>query len=220
MSVAISELHVAALHVDRERAGLVDRVRLVRGAELDAPHATVDALLHLEHGAALRLAHPQAGDALLALSKYSPRLAVASVNDDRLARLIGPDLLQLLRQLAVGHEGVTHLRRAGQRLRAREQLRAARCGFDDLGARPWAEFAAPNWQPQARPQDDATPSTLDQLTPQEFKISLLVAQGKTNKEAAAELFLSPKTIEYHLRNAYRKLGVRTRKDLAEALAAD
>jgi DNA-binding CsgD family transcriptional regulator len=128
-----------------------------------------------------------------------------------------PDKFETARtQLAYG----SRLRRAGQRIRAREQLRAARVGFDKLGAQPWAEFVSTELAATGETARRRDPSTLDQLTPQEFKVSLLVAQGKTNKEAAAELFLSPKTIEYHLRNSYRKLSVRTRKELAEALAAD
>ena len=53
-----------------------------------------------------------------------------------------------------------------------------------------------------------------QLTPQEFQIGLLVAQGSTNKEVAAAQFLSTKTVEFHLRNLYVKLGVRSRTELA------
>jgi DNA-binding CsgD family transcriptional regulator len=56
------------------------------------------------------------------------------------------------------------------------------------------------------------------LTPQELQIATVLADGLTTREAAARLFLSPKTVEYHLRNAYRKLGVRTRRELLDALA--
>ena len=55
------------------------------------------------------------------------------------------------------------------------------------------------------------------LTPQELQVARTLAAGRTTREAAAALFLSPKTIEYHLRNVYTKLGVRTRADLATAL---
>jgi DNA-binding NarL/FixJ family response regulator len=61
------------------------------------------------------------------------------------------------------------------------------------------------------------PSTLDELTPQELQIATLLAGGLTTRAAAAKLFLSPKTVEHHLRSAYRKLGVRSRDALADAL---
>ena len=64
----------------------------------------------------------------------------------------------------------------------------------------------------------AIPSTLDELTPQELQIALLLAGGKTTREAAAALFLSPKTIEYHLRHVYQKLDIHSREELAQALA--
>ena len=61
------------------------------------------------------------------------------------------------------------------------------------------------------------PSTRDQLTPQELQIALLLAVGRTTREAAASLFLSPKTVEYHLRSVYRKLGIASRDELAVAM---
>ena len=64
----------------------------------------------------------------------------------------------------------------------------------------------------------STRARLDQLTPQEVQIALLLAGGSTTREAAAAMFLSPKTIEYHLRNIYRKLGIHSRPELAEAMA--
>ncbi len=117
-------------------------------------------------------------------------------------------------QLAYG----ARLRRAGLRVRAREQLRPALEAFDDLGAEPWVELARAELGATGERARRRDPSTLDDLTPQELQIGLLLAAGRTTRETAAALFLSPKTIEYHLRNAYRKLGIHSRQELAEALA--
>lgn len=126
-----------------------------------------------------------------------------------------PDAFEFGRtQLAYGGR----LRRAGQRIRAREPLRAAIDIFDHLGAVPWSDFARVELAATGETARRRDPSTLDELTPQELQISLLLAGGKTTREAAAALFLSPKTIEYHLRNVYRKLDVRSRQELADALA--
>jgi DNA-binding CsgD family transcriptional regulator len=60
----------------------------------------------------------------------------------------------------------------------------------------------------------------EELTPQELQIALQVAEGKTNKEAGAALFLSPKTVEYHLTHVYRKLDLSSRAELIRAFAAE
>jgi DNA-binding CsgD family transcriptional regulator len=64
------------------------------------------------------------------------------------------------------------------------------------------------------------PATLAELTPQELQIALRVAEGRTTRETAAALFLSPKTVEYHLHNIYRKLAIRSRAELAAAISPD
>lgn len=63
------------------------------------------------------------------------------------------------------------------------------------------------------------PSTVDDLTPQELQIAVLLAGGKTTRETAAALFLSSKTIEYHLPHVYQKLAIHSREELGRALAA-
>jgi DNA-binding CsgD family transcriptional regulator len=127
-----------------------------------------------------------------------------------------PDSFEAARtRLAYGER----LRRARNRVRAREQLRSAAEVFERLDAQPWAdraraELAATGETRRARHQ-----STLDELTPQELQIAVLLTGGKTTREAAATLFLSPKTVEYHLRHVYQKLGIHSREELARALAA-
>ena len=101
-------------------------------------------------------------------------------------------------------------------MRAREQLRAALDCFEHLGAEPWAEQARAELAATGETARRRDASTLDDLTPQELQIARLLADGKTTREAAAALFLSPKTIEYHLRHVYRKLGIRSREELVAA----
>jgi DNA-binding CsgD family transcriptional regulator len=104
------------------------------------------------------------------------------------------------------------------RILAREQLRAALEAFERLGAVPWAERARTELTATGETLRRRDPSTLDELTPQELQIALLLSDGKTTRQAAAALFLSPKTIEYHLRHVYLKLDIHSREELAQELA--
>jgi DNA-binding CsgD family transcriptional regulator len=104
------------------------------------------------------------------------------------------------------------LRRSGQRKRARERLHAALVVFDDLGAGAWSararsELAATG--ERLRPAAVARES----LTPRETQVALAAAEGASNNEVAAALYLTPKTVEYHLTRVYRKLGLRSRAEL-------
>jgi DNA-binding CsgD family transcriptional regulator len=110
------------------------------------------------------------------------------------------------------------LRRAGRRSEARAPLRRALEAFELLGAEPWAERARCELRSTGERVRRRTPDTRDQLTPQELRVALLVVDGATNREAAATLFVTPKTIETHLNNAYRKLGIRSRVELARHMA--
>ena len=112
------------------------------------------------------------------------------------------------------------LRRARNRVLAREQLRGALDIFEHLGADPWADRARAELAATGETRRRRDPATIDELTPQELQIALALAGGKTTKETAAALFLSPKTVEYHLRHVYQKLGIHSREELARALAAD
>jgi DNA-binding CsgD family transcriptional regulator len=110
------------------------------------------------------------------------------------------------------------LRRDRRRTDARAQLRQALEIFDELGAAPWAERARLELLATGETARRRDPSTLDQLTPRELQVALVLAEGNTLREAAAKLFLSPKTVDYHLRHVYRKLGIRSRAALADAVA--
>jgi DNA-binding CsgD family transcriptional regulator/tetratricopeptide (TPR) repeat protein len=106
------------------------------------------------------------------------------------------------------------LRRQRRRLDARGQLRRAHDLFSDFGMEAFAERARVELEATGEHARRRTVDTLGQLTPQELQISRLVAQGLTNREIAAQLFISPSTVEYHLRKAFRKLDVRSRTQLA------
>jgi DNA-binding CsgD family transcriptional regulator len=117
-------------------------------------------------------------------------------------------------QLCLGER----LRRDGRRADAREPLRAALEGFEATGAAPWVARAADELRATGEVVRRRDPSTLDELTPQELRIASMLAAGATTRQAAAALYLSPKTVEYHLRHVYLKLGVHSRAALAAALA--
>ena len=107
-----------------------------------------------------------------------------------------------------------HLRRERRRTDARVPLRAALREFDRLGAAPWAERARAELRATGETFRKRDPTALETLTPQEFQVARLVAGGGTNRDVAAQLFLSHSTVSYHLHNVYRKLGVASRTELA------
>jgi DNA-binding CsgD family transcriptional regulator len=112
------------------------------------------------------------------------------------------------------------LRRSRRRLEARDHLRAALEAFEALGADAWAERARQELRASgetARRRDaDAAPS----LTPSERQIAALVREGLSNRDVAARLFVSPRTVDFHLRNVFAKLGVASRTELAAATLFD
>ena len=108
------------------------------------------------------------------------------------------------------------LHRARRRIAARERLREAHAAFERLGAEPWAQRTLAELHAAGGRRARAVER--DELTAQEVRVARAVARGATNREVAAELFLSPKTIEFHLRLIYRKLGVRSRTQLARLVA--
>jgi DNA-binding CsgD family transcriptional regulator len=107
------------------------------------------------------------------------------------------------------------LRRKRRRLDAREQLRTAHQLFSQFAIEAFAERARVELEATGEHARKRTPETRDDLTPQEAQISRLAADGATNQQIAAQLFISPSTVDYHLRKAFRKLGVKSRHQLRE-----
>jgi DNA-binding CsgD family transcriptional regulator len=116
-------------------------------------------------------------------------------------------------QLALGER----LRRDRRRADARAHLAAALTAFEGLGAEPWAERARVELRATGETARRRSEPRSDALTPQELQVAIMVSDGATNKEAGARLFLSAKTIEAHLGRIYRKLGVRSRTELASLI---
>jgi DNA-binding CsgD family transcriptional regulator len=106
------------------------------------------------------------------------------------------------------------LRRARHRVEARKHLQVALDGFEGLGAMLWAERARVELRASGQTARKRDPSTRAELTVQELQVARFVADGLTNREVAAQLFLSPRTIDFHLRNVYKKLGISSRMALA------
>ncbi len=112
----------------------------------------------------------------------------------------------------------SRLHRARRRVEARKRLRSALEIFEGLSAEPWIErtdseltaSGGVKREPMANP---------DELTAQEIRVARAVADGATNKQVAANMFLSPKTIDFHLGRVYRKLGIHSRTELAGLVAA-
>ena len=105
------------------------------------------------------------------------------------------------------------LRRERRRVDARRQLRIALEKFTSMGIEAFARRAERELLATGERARRRTVDTLDQLTPQEAQIARLAARGDTNREIASQLFISPSTVEYHLRKAFRKLDVKSRVQL-------
>jgi DNA-binding CsgD family transcriptional regulator len=106
-----------------------------------------------------------------------------------------------------------HLRRQRRRADARPQLRAALQTFRRLGASAWADRARHELRATGETTRRREPSTLTTLTPQELRVVMAVSEGATNREIAAQLFLSPRTVDYHLRKVFEKAGISSRAEL-------
>jgi DNA-binding CsgD family transcriptional regulator len=110
------------------------------------------------------------------------------------------------------------LRREHRRVDAREQLRVAHAMLSDMGADAFAERARRELVATGETVRKRTVETRDELTPQELQVARLAAVGQTNPEIGSQLFLSPRTVEWHLTRVFGKLGISSRKQLGSALA--
>jgi DNA-binding CsgD family transcriptional regulator len=194
----IPELAEAASRAgDRLRLGFAaewisERTRVIRSAWLSGVEARVQAFL-------------SEGDAADTLYRES----IAHLSGTR-ARL------ELARTHLLYGEW---LRRERRRIDAREQLRTALESFTSAGAEAFARRSERELLATGEQARKRTAETLGELTPQEAQISRLVVDGHSNREIAAQLFISPSTVEYHLRKVFRKLDVKSRTQLASRLRA-
>jgi DNA-binding CsgD family transcriptional regulator len=98
------------------------------------------------------------------------------------------------------------------------RLEAALATFGELGARPWAERARARLRRAGAPHAAGGVPLAQVLTPHELQVAMVVATGATDREAAAALFLSPRTVEHHLAEIFRKLSLRSRSELSALVA--
>jgi DNA-binding CsgD family transcriptional regulator len=132
---------------------------------------------------------------------------------------VGPIPFEEGRTLLCSGEAMRRNRRPSA---ARVPLNRAFAIFDSLGARPWAararaELAASGVKERRVTMAAAGAMRLEELSPQELQVARIAARGQNNVEVAAALFVSRKTVEAHLTRAYRKLGIRSRTELARIL---
>ncbi|MGZ5400223.1 MAG: helix-turn-helix transcriptional regulator, partial [Nocardioides sp.] len=107
------------------------------------------------------------------------------------------------------------LRRAQRRVDAREHLRHALETFTDLRAAPLMERASAELRASGETARKRDPSTLVKLTPMELTVAQLVSSGLSNKDVAAQIWVSPRTVAFHLRNVFAKAGISSRGELAQ-----
>jgi DNA-binding NarL/FixJ family response regulator len=187
----------AAVQIDdRERAHALVEEELALATSFGAPGAV--------------------GQALAAVAALEEGAAAVEVRKEAVRVLEGSQ--SALRRARASVELGAALRRAGKPRDAREPLRqgldlAHRCGARALAARARAELLAAG----GRPRRQAT-SGIDALTPRERQVAGLAAQGMSNREIAEALFVTLKTVEWHLSRAYEKVGVQSRRELGAALA--
>jgi DNA-binding CsgD family transcriptional regulator len=203
--------HLAQLRLPAlRRMAAVDRIdAAVRAGDRDEAATWVDELASFAEGTGWpwALAAVDHGWALLAEPEQAAELFERSlVHHARGARPYD----RARTHLAYGE----FLRRSQHRVAARTHLRQALETFEDLHAEPLATRAAAELRASGETARKRDPSTLTKLTPMERQVAQLVSQGMTNKEVAAQCWVSPRTVEFHLRNVFTKAGVTSRGALA------
>lgn len=199
---------------DAPMAGRVDLVEaLARSGDTAAAAAVLDRL---------RLPLSLLDDADASAALLRSQAVVTPGNAEQLLRQAlgvhaeGTDRFEAARtRLMLGE----HLRRTHQVAQARHELRRAATEFDDLGAVPWRDRALAESRTGRHADGLGRPpgDPLARLTPQERRVACAVATGASNRDVAADLVLSVRTVEFHLSNVLRKLGVPNRAALAHLL---
>jgi DNA-binding CsgD family transcriptional regulator len=204
----LSGMRVPALH----RLATVDRLEAaIRAGDPEQAVAWVDELVPFATGTG----HPWALGAVdlgRALTATDPGLATAAYERAVSHYRDAARPYDLARtQLAYGE----FLRRTNRRVDARGRLRAALDTFTELGATPLVERATQELRASGETARKRDPSTLLDLTPMELKVAQLVSTGLSNKDVAAQCWVSPRTVAFHLRNVFTKVGVSSRTELAQ-----
>lgn len=233
---AISGGHFGSALVYNARGRYQDALaRAERACEHDDLGLTGFALLELVEAAAYSNAPEAATTALRRLEERTTAAGTdwalgvlarskALLTDGQAADLLYREAIDhLQRSRAAAYLARTHLvygewlRRANRRLDAREHLRTAHEMLQGFGAQGFADRARRELLATGETVRKRTPGTSGGLTPQEGQIARLARKGLSNPEIGAQLFLSPRTVEYHLSKVFSKLGITSRNQLAEAL---
>ncbi|MFD7065466.1 ATP-binding protein [Streptomyces sp. NPDC059906] len=227
----ISNVHWASAVLNNGLARYPDALAAARRATADGDLFTAGFALPELVEAAVRCGeHAAAASALASLTErteacgtptglgiaaYARALVTGAESDYReaIAHLTGTPMLpyRARAHLLYGQ----WLRRQGRRQDCRPQLRTAHELFTGAGLEAFGRRAADELRATGETARSRTDHARDQLTMQELHIARLVATGATSKEVAARLFLSPRTVDAHLRNVYRKLGINSRRQLRE-----
>ena len=185
----------------------------VRSGHPERAAGPIDELAEIAHAAGTdwALGSYARAAAMLAEGEAAERLYREAI--ERLSRTSGSETLARA-HLLYGE----WLRREHRRVDAREQLRVAYTMLADVGMEAFAERARRELLATGETVRKRTVETLDELTPQELQVARLAASGQTNREIGAQLFLSPRTVEWHLSKVFSKLGIASRMELSSALS--